>query len=135
MLILLADAAGSCVAAKHGGWRSLAGGIVEAVLAALPAGKNDVMAWLGPGICARCYQVGAEVRTAFLQTNPDLERFFLPDAGRWRLDLKGVAAFELMRCRARVFDSALCTIEESARFYSYRRDGQNGRVATLAWTE
>lgn len=133
--ILLADRDGTFVAGVHGGWRSLQGGIVEAVLAALPCDGEALCAWIGPGICGDCYQVGDEVRAAFVEDEPSLEPAFEPDGARWRADLKAIARQQLERRGVAVNDAGLCTFEDAERFYSYRRDGRSGRMATLIWKD
>lgn len=131
--IVLADRDGSLVAGVHGGWRSLAGGIIDATLASLPVGGAELVAWIGPGICGRCYQVGDEVRDAFVAIDPELARAFEADGERWRADLKWIAAHQLRTAGVEVFDSRRCTFEESKSFHSFRREGKTGRMATVVW--
>lgn len=131
--ILLADRSAGVVAAVHGGWRSLAAGIVSKALAALPVAAEDLHAWIGPGICGRCYQVGDEVREAFIALDPSLGDAFAADGARWRADLKRIAARLLADAGATVFDASRCTFEEAGAFYSFRRDGRTGRMASLIW--
>lgn len=131
--ILLAGRTDALVAGVHGGWRSLAGGIIDETLSALPVRGADLCAWIGPGICGRCYQVGDDVRAAFLAIDPELERAFEADGERWRADLKHIAAHQLGEAGVEVFDCRRCSYEETDTFYSFRREGQTGRMATVAW--
>lgn len=122
------------VAAVHAGWRGLAAGVLEATLAALPLPPAAVTAWIGPGIGPRHYQVGAEVYDAFAGTPGAGRAFAAAAAGRWRCDLARLAAARLAACGvAAVAASGCCTFADPARFYSYRRDGETGRMATLVW--
>jgi hypothetical protein len=133
--ILLADRDASVVAAVHGGWRSLAAGIVSNALAALPVAAEDLHAWIGPGICGRCYQVGDEVREAFIALDRSLGEAFAADGARWRADLKKIATRLLADAGVTVSDASRCTFEEAGAFYSFRRDGRTGRMASLIWLQ
>lgn len=137
--VLFCDDAGRFVAAAHAGWRGLAESILEATIAALmnngvrPA---SLLAWLGPAIRADAYEVGADVRDAFLTACPEAEIGFQGNArGRWQLDLAAIARLRLADAGVRrIYDSGLCTCTD-ARFFSYRRDGVCGRQASLIWIE
>lgn len=131
--ILLADRYANVVAGVHGGWRSLAGGVITETLSALPVDGSELVAWIGPGICGRCYQVGSEVREAFRAVDPALLEAFAPDGDRWRADLKWIAAQQLRESGVEVFDCGRCTFEEPEDFYSFRRDGKTGRMASVIW--
>ena len=140
--VLLCDRAGSVVAAVHGGWRGLASGVIAQAVAAMAAAPDSLLAWLGPAICAACYEVGAEVRAAFVGhlDTVALAACFTPSdrAGHWRADLPGVARAQLVALgvpAASIHGGDLCTFEDPARFYSYRRDGITGRQAALIWRE
>lgn len=144
--ILLARAAGKpgspLVAAIHAGWRGLAAGIIEKTVANLPAPGPDLVAWIGPGISQRCYEVGDEVRSAFIAIDPGLERAFrVNEQGRYQADLKVIACHRLAAAGLDMIrDVGFCTATESDRFYSYRRASQRdagfaGRQATLIWIE
>src|SRR5699024_3601298 len=111
----------------------LASGIIENTLAALPVAGRDLCAWIGPAICGRCYQVGGEVREAFLEGKPALADGFEPDGERWRADLKWIAAHLLRAAGVEVFDCERCTFEETDTFYSFRREGRTGRLASVIW--
>lgn len=136
--ILLCDRAGSLVAAVHGGWRGLAGGIVQRVLIGLGVAPDGLLAWLGPAICGRCYEVGAEVRAAFCAADERLAGQFRPSdrSGHWLADLPGIARAQLEASGVpadAIHGGDLCTREDGRRFYSHRRDGVTGRMAALIW--
>lgn len=133
--ILLADRDATHVAGIHGGWRSLADGIIAETLSALPVESSDLLAWIGPGICGRCYQVGSELRKVFQAVDPVLLDAFAPDGDRWRADLKWIAAHQLRAASVEVFDSERCTYEEAETFYSFRREGKTGRMASVIWVK
>ncbi len=128
---------GSEIAAAHAGWRGLAGGVLEATLAAMHTRPADVAAWLGPAAGPGAYEVGAEVRDAFVSANPEAAAAFAPTRpGHWRCDL-----YQLARLRLRwagvhsVHGGQHCTISDPRRFFSHRRDGLSGRMASLIWIE
>lgn len=135
--LLLADADSGVIAAAHAGWRGLAADIPGVVVQALPVKPNRLVAWIGPGISAPRYAVGDAVRSAFQALGLDLSTSFLADAqGTWRCDLKDIARQLLVRAGVgTVLDSGLCTAADPGRFFSYRRDGQCGRMATVMWME
>lgn len=141
---LLAAPGGRAVAAAHAGWRGLAGGVVEATLAALCAGAgctpDEVSAWLGPCIGPRRFEVGADVLQGFGQApaTADPRRFApAPAVGgtpRWWADLPQLARDRLQQAGVqRIGGGGWCTVEERARFFSYRRDGVTGRMAAAVW--
>ena len=133
--VLLADEAGHVVAAVHAGWRGLAAGILEHAVETLPVASDTLHAWIGPAICGDCYQVGDDVREAMLACDPAAAGAFRPDGDRWRADLKALAAARLARHRVHVHDAGRCTHGEPESFYSFRRDGVTGRMASLIWLE
>jgi len=133
--VFLCDRRGTRVAVLHAGWRGLASGIVEAGVAALGPNDGELMAWLGPAIGPHQFEVGTDVRAAFLQQDQRAEAAFRPSsAGKFLADL-----YELARQRLhasgveQVFGGDFCTVSDSSRFYSYRRDGITGRMASLIW--
>lgn len=133
--VLFCDRSGSRVAAAHAGWRGLRAGVLEATVEALACEPSELMAWLGPAIGPRAYEVGEDVHSAFLG---DPERDFRPAfaamGDRWLLDLYAAARIALaVRGVTRVFGGDRCTHTEAGHFYSYRRDGRTGRQACLAW--
>lgn len=131
--VLFCNAAGTKVGAAHAGWRGLHAGVLEATVQALGGGE-DLMAWLGPAIGPSAFQVGAEVRAAFLDADPGAAGAFRPDGGRWRADIYTLARRRLAACGIRsVHGGGLCTCTERERFFSYRRDATTGRMASLIW--
>jgi YfiH family protein len=135
MPVLLADEAGSVIGAAHAGWRGLSAGVLEATVAAMRIPGQQIVAWLGPAIGPRRYEVGDEVRAAFLRRDPAADIAFSPTRpGHWLLDLYTVAR-QRLRSRGieRIFGGGYCTYSEPQRFYSYRRDGASGRMAAFLW--
>ena len=132
--VVLASADGKALAIAHAGWRGLAAGVLDAALEALGAEPRDVVAWIGPGIGPRHYEVDTRVRTAF-DSFPGGERAFTHTEGlHWLCNLAHLARSGLEAAGVgRVRQSGLCTYADRERFFSYRRDGQTGRMATLAW--
>ncbi len=136
--VLLCDADGGEVAAAHAGWRGLCAGVLETCLAAMHAPPTRVLAWLGPAIGPRAYEVGAEVREAFLDHDAGGVGAFVPagQPGKYLADLYTLARRRLARAGVNgVYGGTLCTVSDPARFFSYRRDGQCGRMATLVWLD
>jgi len=134
--ILLTDREGRAVAAAHGGWRGLAGGIVEATVAAFGARgieADALIAWLGPAIGPAAYEVGPDV-AGQLNTERDAAALTPGREGHWQLDLYRLARTRLATCGVEaVYGGGECTLSDSARFFSYRRDGITGRQASLIW--
>ncbi len=146
--VLLCDRAGTVVGAAHAGWRGLCAGVVEATLARMERQRPDAgsppqwLAWLGPAIGPDAFEVGAEVRLAFLEQalpheREAVERAFRPAAaGKYLADLYALARTRLARAGCvDVYGGDACTVSDPQRFYSYRRDGVTGRMASLVWLE
>jgi YfiH family protein len=135
--VVFAARDGSEVGAAHAGWRGLAAGVLEATVAAMRAAPGDIVAWLGPAAGPQAYEVGDEVRAAFVATDADAAAAFVPTRpGHWRVDLYALARRRLAFAGVTdVHGGGLCTITDSARFFSYRRDGRTGRLSTLVWRE
>lgn len=133
--VLLCADDGSEVAAAHAGWRGLCDGVLEATIAAMATPPSRLLAWLGPAAGPRAYEVGDEVRDAFLARNPAAHTGFVPTRpGHWRCDLYALARQRLAAAGvARVHGGGLCTISDPARFFSHRRDRHTGRMASLVW--
>ena len=133
--VLFCSEDGQRVAAVHAGWRGLAAGVLEAALDAL--GPGDYLAWLGPAIGPVAFEVGPEVRNAFLSYQPAAAAAFQETRpGHWLADLYGLARLRLAaRGVDAVYGGEHCTFREAGRFYSYRRDGVTGRMASLIWRE
>lgn len=134
--IVLAGIHGDWVAIVHAGWRGLAAGVIEATLAAVPGGFEETRAWFGPAIGSCCFEVGAEVRTIFLERfGAPVKRCFssADSSEKYLADLAGLAALRLHELGIdAVSDSGRCTACESQQFFSHRRDGVTGRMATVA---
>ncbi len=124
---------GTEVAAAHAGWRGLSAGILEETVAAMQGPPARILAWFGPAISKSAFEVGAEVREEFLNREEAAADFFSKnDRGRWQADLCGLAVLRLRNCGVtRVFGVGLCTHAGQERFFSYRRDGGCGRMATF----
>jgi YfiH family protein len=133
--ILLASRDGSAVAAVHAGWKGLAGGVVESAVAAL--GTRDLLAWLGPAIGPEAFEVGGEVREAFVRRAAKFEDGFRAAAeDKWLADLYRLARITLERLEIdEVYGGGWCTFGQSDDFFSYRRDRITGRMASLIWRE
>jgi YfiH family protein len=134
--VLFCDTAGSVVAAAHAGWRGLLAGVLEQTLEAMGVPGGEVLAYLGPAIGPQAFEVGDEVRAAFLARAPEAACAFTPGlaAGKWYADLYTLARQRLAGAGvARIFGGGLCTFSDPARFFSYRRDGVCGRMASLIW--
>ncbi|MCI0401847.1 MAG: peptidoglycan editing factor PgeF [Gammaproteobacteria bacterium] len=135
--LLLCDRQGTRVAAVHAGWRGLSAGVIEAALALLQRPANEVLAWLGPAIGPQKYEVGPEVRDAFLEsTNSASKAFASHSPGHWLADLYGLARGQLReRGITKIYGGNYCTFSDPDNFFSHRRDGATGRMATLIWIE
>lgn len=135
--VLLCDKGGTCVAAVHAGWRGLAAGVLAAALAQLNVPADGLMAWLGPCISARAYEVDQPVRARLLAASPDSGSAFHPSRpGHWLADLAAVARLQLREHGViEIYGTDLCTYSEPQRFFSHRRDGDTGRQATLIWLQ
>lgn len=133
--VLLADRAGTVVAAAHAGWRGLSAGVLERTVVAMDTDPGQLLAWLGPAIGPDAFQVGDEVRAAFLAADAAAAAAFRPDGpGKWRADLYALARQRLARAGVQaVYGGGLCTFSDPGRFFSYRRDGTTGRMASLIW--
>lgn len=133
--VLLCDEAGTVVAAAHAGWRGLAAGVLEATVAAMGVPGERLLAWLGPAIGPASFEVGGEVRDAFVAHDPAAETAFRARAnGKWLCDLTRLARLRLAAlgvCRLTSADFDTC--RDAERFFSYRRDGATGRMASLIW--
>lgn len=133
--VLFASRDGYAVAAAHAGWRGLAGGVLEATLQALDYPVQEVTVWLGPAIGPEAFEVGPEVRAAFVADQSTAADAFRPGQGdRWFADIYQLARLRLQRAGVdAIHGGGSCTLTESETFFSYRRDGTCGRMATLIW--
>jgi len=135
--VLLADNDGRIVGAAHAGWRSLCGGVLENLVSAMAVAPERLQAWLGPAIGPDSFEVGPEVRDAFLEHDPEAVSAFKTDGarpGHFMADIYALASLRLNQLGvSNVTGGGLCTVEDPDRFFSYRRDGQTGRMVTLVW--
>jgi polyphenol oxidase len=137
MPVLFAARDGSTVGAAHAGWRGLAGGVLEETVRKLAVPPAQLIAWLGPAIGQGHFEVGDDVRSAFVSSNPDAASAFEANSrGRWQCDLYALARRRLSALGIQdVFGGGWCTYADAARFFSFRRDGKCGRMAALIWME
>jgi len=136
--VLFCNREGDRVAAAHAGWRGLAGGVLESTVNSLGLPGSQLMAWLGPAIGPDAFEVGDEVRIAFTARDAVAAQAFRPShrAGHWLADLYLLARQDLARLGVHaVYGGGLCTYSDELRFFSYRRDGKCGRMASLIWLE
>jgi YfiH family protein len=136
--VLFCDEAGSVVAAAHAGWRGLAAGVLEATVAAMQEPADRILAWMGAAIGPQAFEVGEDVRKAFVTDLPASADAFRPgiSAGKWWADIYLLARLRLARIGVnRVHGGGLCTFNDRQRFYSFRRDGATGRMASLIWLQ
>jgi purine-nucleoside/S-methyl-5'-thioadenosine phosphorylase / adenosine deaminase len=133
--VLLCDRRGRRVGAAHAGWRGLLHGVLPAAVRRLGAAGDDVLAWLGPAIGAGAYEVGADVRDAYLAADAGAATHFAANArGRWQADLYGLARDSLAAAGVRsIHGGGFCTFTERERFFSHRREAPCGRMASLIW--
>ncbi|MBT8146372.1 MAG: peptidoglycan editing factor PgeF [Gammaproteobacteria bacterium] len=138
--VLLAARSGHAVAAVHAGWRGLAAGVLENTISRFPTSGDEILAWLGPAIGPCHFQVGIEVREAFLDAvdagqKSQVEDCFSPDSepDRYRADLYRLATFRLQALGVKVSGGGFCTFCDAARFYSFRRQNNTGRMASLIY--
>jgi YfiH family protein len=137
--LLLCDQAGSVVGAAHAGWRGLAHGVIEATVAAMGESGEYLMAWLGPAIGPQAFEVGGEVREAFLHHDPASAAAFTPShltggGGKFLADIYQLARLRLQALGlTQIYGGGFCTYGDQERFFSYRRDGRTGRMATMIW--
>lgn len=133
--VLLCDELGSVVASAHAGWRGLAGGVLERTVEAMAVDPQSVLAWMGPAIGPEVFEVGDEVKAAFVARVSDAQEAFRPSpGGRWLADIYQLARQRLALAGVQqVFGGGMCTYTDSERFFSYRRENQTGRMASLIW--
>jgi YfiH family protein len=136
--VVFSDRSGSVAGVAHAGWRGLAAGVLESSVAALGdlgARPGDLVAWLGPAIGPAAFEVGADVHDAFCDADPRATGCFVARReGKWRADLYGLARRSLARAGVgSVHGGGLCTYGDAARFFSYRRERESGRMATVVW--
>lgn len=135
--VLLCDVQGTHIGAVHAGWRGLVNGVIEQTVLRMGRPANDLLAWLGPAIGPTAFEVGEEVRQAFIAYDAAAAVAFVPSpSGRWLADIYHLARLRLQRLGVnQIYGGHWCTYNDSERFYSYRRDGVTGRMASLIWLE
>jgi YfiH family protein len=135
--VLLADRAGTVVAIAHAGWRGLAAGVLENTARAMQREPAELLAFIGPGIGPRAFEVGPDVRDAFIGEDPAAADAFVPCApGKWLADLFALARRRLRRAGVTgIYGGGVCTWSDAGRFFSYRRERTTGRMAALIWKQ
>ena len=145
--VLLCNDSGTVVGAAHAGWRGLCDGVIEKTVQAMKVNPESLMAWLGPAISAQAFEVGDEVRAAFIAAQPQAASAFVPSPTRaesgalapgegrkWLADIYQLARLRLHALGiTRTYGGGLCTYTDHANFFSYRRDGVTGRMGTFIW--
>ncbi|HLX30019.1 MAG TPA: peptidoglycan editing factor PgeF [Casimicrobiaceae bacterium] len=135
MPVLFAARNGSVVAVAHAGWRGMAAGVLERTLDAMATKPADVVTWLGPAIGATAFEIGVDVYDAFTRGDDEARQAFAAKSpGKWLADLEALARMRLARVGVRsIHGGGMCTFTDPARFLSYRRDRQSGRMAAFIW--
>jgi YfiH family protein len=135
--VLLCDKQGSVVGAAHAGWKGLAAGVIEATVQEMKVAPQNLMAWLGPAISQDAFEVGDEVRAAFVTAQPQAASAFIPGSqGKWFADLYALARLRLNALGiTQIYGGDYCTYREREYFFSYRRDGATGRMGTFIWLD
>lgn len=136
--VFFCNDAGDWVAVAHAGWRGLAGGILGNTLSQYTGNPSSLMAYLGPAIGPTAFEVGDDVRDAFMTTHDQSARAFSPGVkpGKWWADIYALARMQLQHMGIqRIYGGTHCTFNEADHFFSYRRDGATGRMANVIWIE
>ena len=135
--VLLCDETGNVVGAVHAGWKGLAAGVIEATVQAMDVAPQSLMAWLGPAISQDNFEVGDEVRAAFIAVQPQAATAFISGQhGKWFADIYALARLRLNALGiTQIYGGSHCTYREREKFFSYRRDGVTGRMGTFIWLE
>lgn len=132
--VLFCSQDGKQVAAAHAGWRGLCAGVLEATLANFSCPASEIHAWLGPAIGPAAFEVGSEVRHAFVTRHADADAAFTPQGDKFTADIWLLARQRLeMQGIGSISGGGLCTVSQNAQFFSFRRDGVTGRLASLIW--
>ncbi|MRR49393.1 MAG: peptidoglycan editing factor PgeF [Rhodocyclaceae bacterium] len=135
--VFLCNRSGTTVGVAHAGWRGLASGVLEASIMAMGEPGDQLLAWLGPAIGPNAFEVGDDVREVFVTADAETAEAFVTGApGKWWCDIYSLARRRLFRAGLTdVHGGGLCTVSDASRFYSYRRDGVTGRMASLIWLQ
>ncbi len=132
--VLLCSTTGDEIAAVHGGWRGLAQGILANTIAHFKAKPSDIIAWFGPAIGPSEFEVGQEVKACFCELNANHQHAFTPRGDKYLADIYLLARQQLARLGVvSIFGGEHCTVSDKLQFFSYRRDGETGRMASLIW--
>ncbi len=134
--VLFCDTAGTTVAAAHAGWKGLVDGVLEETIKSMGVKPDELLAWMGPAISQKHFEVGPEVREQFLKADLNAESAFKAGKGdRWYADLYSLARARLQAMGlTKIYGGEYCTVEQEKLFYSYRRDGKHsGRMASVVW--
>jgi len=135
--VLFCDRAGTVVAATHAGWRGLLAGVLETTIGKMGVQASELLAWLGPAIGPECFEVGDEVHAVFINHDPVAALAFSPKRpGKWLADIYALARQRLQSAGVTSISGGdFCTFSDAERFFSYRRDGVTGRMASLIWLD
>ncbi|MDH5434596.1 MAG: peptidoglycan editing factor PgeF [Gammaproteobacteria bacterium] len=134
--VLFTNKQGNWIAACHAGWRGLEKGVIENTIANYKGKTADLLAWIGPAISQKHFEVGEEVREQFCSHHSSYQTFFQPNEhGRFQFDFIGLARFIMTNLGICVYGGNYCSYTNDKLFYSYRRDGETGRMASLIWIE
>ncbi|MGL6040770.1 MAG: peptidoglycan editing factor PgeF, partial [Deefgea sp.] len=135
--VLFCDQEGTMVAAAHAGWRGLCDGVLEGTVNAMDIKTDRIMAWLGPAIGPRAFEVGDDVRQEFIRHDPAAAAAFVAHSnGKWLGDMYFLARQRLNHLGiTAIYGGTECTFSDSERYFSYRRDGVTGRMASLIWLD
>jgi len=132
--LLITDRRGTCVAAVHAGWRGLANGVIKQTIDRMPVPAGELLVWLGPAIGPDHFEVGADVYDVFVQQDEQYREAFCAHQDRWLMNIYHAARLQLHALGVNdVSGGTCCTYTDVERFYSYRRDHQTGRMASLIW--
>jgi len=133
--VLLASSDGTEIAAVHAGWRGLLAGVIANTAAMFKA--DNIIAWLGPAIGADCFEVGGDVKSSFINKSVQFSSAFKQKSEeKYLADIYQLATIDLAALGiTQVYGGGFCTVTDKERFYSYRRDGETGRMATLIWRD
>ncbi|MGB4811241.1 MAG: peptidoglycan editing factor PgeF [Methylophilaceae bacterium] len=134
--VLLCNQQGTIVASIHAGWRSLCDGVIEATVEKMGIQPSDLMAWLGPAIGPQAFEVGSEVRAQFIAADKPSQVAFMPHGEKWLANIYTIARQRLSHLGvSQIYGGGLCTYTDQVHFFSFRRDGDTGRMATMIWLE
>jgi len=134
--VLLCNQQGTAVASIHAGWRSLCDGVIEATIKMMGVESEELMAWLGPAIGPDAFEVGSEVREAFIAQDAQADQAFNAYGDKWLGDLYEIAKQRLNKQGLnKIYGGGECTYSNPSRYFSFRRDGLTGRMATMIWFE